>query len=104
MASPSRIAPRNGSCPELLQERSMNRFARSGSLVGAIVLAFGGLALAADQESWDAIYVAGSKVGHTHVKVEQLKDKAGQDLLRVRVDWELSFERGNDRVRMSQAY
>ncbi|MDR3633780.1 MAG: transglutaminase domain-containing protein [Isosphaeraceae bacterium] len=54
-------------------------------------------ARAAEQESWDAIYMAGSKVGHVHIFVEPVNDK-GRKLLRVRVDTVLNFRRDKDLV------
>jgi hypothetical protein len=64
----------------------------------AVVLLSAALeARAADQESWDAIYMAGSKVGHVHTFVEPVNDK-GRKLLRVRVDTVLNFRRGKDLV------
>jgi hypothetical protein len=48
------------------------------------------------RNAWDAIYVKGSKVGHTHIWVEPTKDGHGKDLVRVRVDYEVSFKRDKD--------
>jgi hypothetical protein len=56
------------------------------------------------QESWDAIYIGKSKVGHMHVRVEPVKDAQGRDLVRVRVDWELTFKRGKDQAKTQLAY
>jgi hypothetical protein len=88
-----------------------------GARVGPIVLGVLALAVtragaASDQESWDAIYVARSKVGHTHVRVEPIKDSAGRpvkdsaghELIRVRVDWEVSFKRKGDQADMRLMY
>src|SRR5262249_3679843 len=47
------------------------------------------------QESWDAIYLAGTKVGHVHTYVEKLKSQ-GKDYLRVRIDMEQRIKRGRD--------
>ncbi len=52
------------------------------------------------QESWDAVYMGGTKIGHTHVWIETLKDKEGHDLVRVRVDTNVRFKRGSDRTKM----
>lgn len=49
------------------------------------------------QDSWDAIYLSGQKVGHIHTFVAPVKDK-GRELVRVRVDMVLSFKRDKDRV------
>lgn len=80
---------------------------RNGRPMVGLVFAIGLLsnaAVAKERESWDAIYVGGAKVGHMHVWVEPVKDKAGNDLVRVRIDWELAFDRGRDRARMMQHY
>ena len=50
---------------------------------------------ASAQESWDAIYLAGTKVGHVHTYVEKVQSK-GKDYLRVRIDIEQRFKRGRD--------
>jgi hypothetical protein len=47
------------------------------------------------QESWDAIYLAGSKIGYTHTFVEKVKNR-GRDYLRVRIDSEQRFKRDKD--------
>jgi hypothetical protein len=54
-------------------------------------------------ESWDAVYLAGSKVGHIHTFVEPVKDR-GRDLLRVRVDMKLSYKRLDNHVTMQMQY
>ncbi len=75
-------------------------------------LAFGGLlsfvastAYSKDvkQESWDAVYLAGSKIGHIHIFVEPVSDKK-KDYLRVRVDTVLNFRRGKDLVKTELIY
>ncbi len=43
-------------------------------------------------ESWDAVYIAGNKVGSTKIWVEALKDH-GEDRVRVRFSTELTFSR-----------
>src|SRR5262249_36983953 len=55
------------------------------------------------EESWDAIYVGGKKIGHIHVTVTPVKDR-GRDLLRVRVDQEFRIKRENDTVTMRNTY
>src|SRR5690242_9088188 len=46
------------------------------------------------QESWDAIYLAGTKIGHVHTFVEPVKDrKTGRDYHRVRIDSEMRLKR-----------
>jgi hypothetical protein len=47
------------------------------------------------QDSWDAIYLAGSKIGYTHTFVEKVKNR-GRDYLRVRIDSEQRFKREKD--------
>ncbi len=80
----------------------MIRLTRASLAVG-VILALTSPAAPA-QESWDAIYLGGSKVGHTHVTIEPVKDKAGRSLVRVRVDWDLTFRRGKNHARMKLMY
>jgi transglutaminase-like putative cysteine protease len=47
------------------------------------------------EDSWDAIYLAGSKIGWVHTYVEKVKHR-GRDYLRVRVDIEQRLQRGKD--------
>jgi hypothetical protein len=57
------------------------------------------------QESWDAHYLSGSKVGYTHTWVEKVKDRGtGKDYLRVRVYIELSIKRDKDVSVMKMQY
>ena len=78
------------------------RAARPGVLL--VVLAVAVLAGAAPTtDSWDAVYLAGSKVGHIHTYIEPVKDK-GRDFLRVRFDMELSYKRLNDAVLIRMRY
>jgi transglutaminase-like putative cysteine protease len=60
-----------------------------GLLVGLVGLA------RADSESWDAIYLGGTKVGHMRTRVEPVKDDQKQ-LTRIRVNFFLQFKRGKD--------
>jgi transglutaminase-like putative cysteine protease len=46
-------------------------------------------------DSWDAIYLAGSKIGWVHTFVENVKDR-GREFLRVRIDIEQRLKRSND--------
>lgn len=64
-------------------------------LVAALGLVVGQGALAHEQESWDAIYLSGSKVGWVHTSVENVQER-GRDYLRVRVDIEQKLKRGED--------
>lgn len=61
-------------------------------------------AAAAGQESWDVIHVRNQRIGTLHVVVEPIKDKAGHQLQRVRVDWDLKFKRGPDTARITQRW
>ena len=47
------------------------------------------------QESWDAIYLAGTKIGFVHTYVEKVKNQ-GKDYLRVRIDMEQRIKRDRD--------
>ncbi len=58
----------------------------------------------ADQESWDAIYIGESKVGHMHLWIKPVKDTKGRELTNVRVDWELNVKRGRDTTKVKQFY
>jgi len=55
------------------------------------------------QDSWDAVFLSGQKVGHIHTFVAPVKDR-GRDLVRVRVDMVLSFKRDKDRVKIETRY
>ena len=74
----------------------------------AVVLGFAGLfgstvALAADSESWDAVYLGSSKVGHIKTVVKPVKD-GDRQLVNVRVNFFLNFKRGRDNVTMEVEY
>lgn len=61
--------------------------------------------LAKPQHSWDAVYMAGTKVGYVHTQVERLKDPTqDRELLRVQVDTVLSFKRRNDKITQRVRY
>ncbi len=47
------------------------------------------------QESWDAIYLAGSKIGYVHTYVETVKEK-GREFQRVRIDISEELKRDRD--------
>lgn len=69
------------------------------SLALGLILAT--LAPAIAEESWDATYLAGSKVGYVHTVVVPLKEKvADQALLNVKVNQVLSFKRNKDQISM----
>ncbi len=61
----------------------------------ALAILLGFISSASAQESWDAIYLAGTKVGFVHTFVEKVP-KEGHDYLRVRIDMEQSLKRGRD--------
>ena len=82
--------------------RRSTRGAASGGLL-AVLAVFGLTGAAPTTESWDAVYLAGSKVGHIQTWIEPVKDR-GRDLLRVRVKTELSFKRLNDQVTIKFEY
>src|SRR4051812_48044935 len=65
---------------------------RIGLALLLLVLAANGRAAAPVQESWDAVAIAGAKVGSVHAVVEPVKDR-GRDRLRVRVEMALTFKR-----------
>jgi transglutaminase-like putative cysteine protease len=52
-------------------------------------------ASAGAQDSWDAVYLGGAKIGHIHTWVEKVKDK-GRDYNRVRMDVEMRLKRRDD--------
>ena len=60
-------------------------------------LSVGAAAFACAQESWDAHYVGGAKIGHTHTFVQKVPDRTtGKEYLRVRIDIELKLKRDKD--------
>ncbi len=69
----------------------------------ALIAGFLGSLPASAQESWDAIYIGNSKVGHIKTKISPIKDR-GRELLRVQVDWEMSVNRGSDISKITLAY
>ena len=73
-------------------------------IAGVLLASVAASAPARAQESWDAIYIGKAKVGHAHVWVKPVKDGAGNPLVNVRVDWELSLKRGRDRVQLRLLY
>jgi hypothetical protein len=57
----------------------------------------------ADSESWDAVYIGGTKVGYIWTRVEPVKDGEKQ-LTRVRVNIVFEFKRGRDTSRIDMEY
>jgi hypothetical protein len=80
-----------------------------GARLGLVALGFLGIVSAVgagevrSEDSWDAVYLAGSKVGYVHTFVQPVKDRDRQ-YLRVRIDMLLSFKRLRDRVTMRMQY
>jgi hypothetical protein len=70
---------------------------------GLALLALLGCARVQAQESWDAVYLGGSKIGHVHTFVEKVKDR-GRNYVRVRIDIEESLKRGEDTVVIKLMY
>lgn len=60
-------------------------------------------AVARAQDSWDAVYLGGAKIGHVHTWAEKVKDK-GRDYSRVRVDIEMRLKRGDDESAVKLMY
>ena len=77
-----------------------------GALSATFLLVVSMASAAKAQESWDAIYIKGEKIGHVHVWIEPIKQAStkNRDLVNVRVDWDMVFKRGKDRVHMKQHY
>ncbi len=79
---------------------SMKRLVpRSGRDSSAVLRAAMVLALAVPaakaQDTWDAVYLSGSKIGHVHTWVEKVSDK-NHEYNRVRIDAEMRLKRGQD--------
>jgi hypothetical protein len=72
-----------------------SRFARGSRGLLPVVLSIGLCTVARGQESWDATFVGGSKIGYTHTYVEKVKDH-GKEYLRVRIDLQLKLKRDKD--------
>jgi hypothetical protein len=84
--------------------RGLRRLGLAG-LVGCVILGCGTARGAAEQrESWDALFIAGKKVGYIHTTVEPVKAGDGRDLLRVQVQTQLRFKRLNDTVTLQTRY
>ena len=68
-----------------------------------LILLLLGTADALAQESWDAVYLGGSKIGHMHTYVEKVTDR-GKDYNRVRLDIEMHLQRGEDQSDIKLQY
>ncbi len=77
------------------------RRTRTRSLPAILVLLW--CAGASAQESWDAIYLAGAKIGFVHTWVEKVQNR-GRDYLRVRIDIEMHVKRRDDQSDMRLMY
>jgi len=75
--------------------RKSQRANRAVILTTVAVLTFVSGQCARAQDSWDAIYLAGSKIGWVHTFVEKVSER-GRDYLRVRVEIDQRFKRGDD--------
>ena len=77
------------------------------SRLASIVLSGVGLLLVPPslpaQESWDAIYFKGNKIGYVHTFIEKVSEK-GRELYRVRLDQVFNFRRLDDNVTMKMMY
>ncbi|WZO96798.1 transglutaminase-like domain-containing protein [Isosphaeraceae bacterium EP7] len=69
--------------------------------LGAIAATLVGAARA--DESWDAVYIGGSKVGFTHLRVMSVTDK-DRKLINVQFEQEIDVNRSSDRLRMKLRY
>src|SRR5947209_3319459 len=83
-------------------------FKRASSIVilGALLGLLTG-APARAQDSWDAIFLKGNKIGHVHTYIEKVHEKVrekSRELYRVRVDTVFSFRRLDDTVIMKLLY
>jgi hypothetical protein len=81
---------------------SRSRFWTATCLLGTL---FTGVAAARAEDSWDAIYIGGRKVGHNHITVKPVTSpQTGRKFNRVQVNTVLSFRRNADRVQMEMRY
>ena len=71
--------------------------------LGLVLFGLAGASPARGQESWDAVFIAGAKVGSIHTFVEPVKDR-GNDYVRVRVDTVLKYKRLDDVVTIKLQY
>lgn len=56
------------------------------------------------REAWDAIYVGDAKVGHIHLWITPVQDANGRELQNVRLDYEMTFQRGADTATVRMIY
>ena len=83
----------------------MTRKSRIGRYAALFVAIWGTAGRGAEgvRESWDAIYIAGQRVGYFHTAVTPLEEK-GKPYARVQVDMSLTFKRGRDLVTIDTLY
>lgn len=81
-----------------------NRLWRPCAVILPVILGLSAVApRAGAQEAWDAVFLAGNKIGYIHTFIEKVNEK-GRPLNRVRVDTVLSFRRGDDTVIQKMMY
>lgn len=83
------------------------RFGIALALVGTVIgssPSWGQEAKPAVREAWDAVFIAGKKVGYIQTKVEPVAAKDGRSLLRVQVQTQLKFKRQSDTVSIQTRY
>lgn len=56
------------------------------------------------REAWDAVFIAGRKVGHIHLQVEPVTAGDGRELLRIQVDSKLTLKRLDNQVVIATRY
>src|SRR5262249_55864210 len=80
--------------PGMIRCLPRQRWNLTGSLLAILAISPIG-ASAADQDSWDAVYLGGAKIGHIHTWVEKVKDKGG-DYNGVGMDVDMRLKRRDD--------
>jgi len=83
----------------------IGRLARVGAFVLTLlsVIAIDTPRARADSESWDAVFLGGSKVGYMRIRVAPVEE-GDRKLQRVLVDFVLDFKRGNDKSTVEVQY
>lgn len=69
-----------------------------------LLLAARPAAAPADTEAWDAVFVGDSKVGYFHLWIKPVRDAQGRELVNVRIDAKLTFQRGRDTATVEFLY
>ncbi|MHC5540018.1 transglutaminase-like domain-containing protein, partial [Singulisphaera rosea] len=83
--------------------RRTRRGPRLALALGLLIVPLAAASSGRAQDSWDAVYLSGTKIGHVHTFIEKVNDR-GRDLLRVRVDMELQFKRLKDNIKLETRY